>query len=219
MDLLSGLGQILGFGKDIFNSVMSLKNYQYQKDTQQTAWERENNAVQRRVADLKAAGLNPVLAAGSAAQSSSPIHINAPEAQSGVIDRAAIAMGMLKQKADISATEAQKELMRHQMKLVSQQTDNALLANTAEGMRLGFEQERTEQDVINKKLENIKLNLENQIRSRDFEIIKKQGIRSDIAGSSANALQFKEFVQSTIGKLLKRGGAGASAAAEELGKW
>lgn len=76
----------LGAGTDVFNSYMQWKNYQnqrdvlnWQKDAQQTTWDREDNATQRRMEDLQAAGLSPTLAAGSAASSSSPISISAPQ--------------------------------------------------------------------------------------------------------------------------------------------
>lgn len=58
----------------------------YQKSMQKEAWKREDNAVQRRKADLLAAGLSPVLAAGSAATTMAPIRIEAPQ-----LDTAAIA--------------------------------------------------------------------------------------------------------------------------------
>ena len=51
----------------------------YQKDLQNTMFAREDNAVQRRAADLKAAGLSKTLAAGGAAQSGPVVATQAPQ--------------------------------------------------------------------------------------------------------------------------------------------
>lgn len=76
--------------------------------------EREDTAVQRRVNDLKAAGLSPTLAAGSAA-SSEPMLLNGPRVGAA---------------ADASLKEASKELQNQQKSVAEQTLDNLTQVNT-----------------------------------------------------------------------------------------
>jgi len=112
----------LGFADSAQNAYFNYKNYQlqkstfdYQKDMQAISWAREDNAVSRRVADLKRAGLSPVLAAGSAASSSSPIAMSAPQIQSvNMSEKAMFVMSMLKMENEIHNTIAQRDLIKAQ---------------------------------------------------------------------------------------------------------
>lgn len=112
--VIPGAGLIGGLAQGIGNLVSGQQNYgnqqallDYQKALQQTTWQREDTAVQRRVADLKAAGLSPVLAAGSAAQTSSPINVTAPR-RDYVPDLNLL--GMQNMMAQISQSKAQAAL-------------------------------------------------------------------------------------------------------------
>lgn len=98
------------------------QQFDYSKELQQQMFQREDNAVQRRKADLIAAGLSPVLAAGSAASAGPVVSTNAPQLQN-MPDSAQIMMSMIKMKNDISMTDAQKELMRKQQEQLDTQID------------------------------------------------------------------------------------------------
>jgi len=132
-DLAVGLlgGSIVGGLIDTFvgksasddNYEMQKKVLAYQKETQKTAWQREDNAVQRRVADLRSAGLSPVLAAGQGAQASGPIQVTAPQYQKNwsigqALDKAGAAMALMQGKANIAYTKAQNALIKKQMEAV-----------------------------------------------------------------------------------------------------
>lgn len=73
----------------------------------QQSWRRDDNAIRRRVADMRAAGLNPVLAAGQGAQSTPPIAMQSGRAQapqmSGLGD--AISKGAATYSALVQARE------------------------------------------------------------------------------------------------------------------
>lgn len=60
-------GGIVDAAKLGYNLYTNKRDFDYQKALQQQIFQREDTAVQRRMADLQAAGLNPNIAAGSAA--------------------------------------------------------------------------------------------------------------------------------------------------------
>jgi len=71
--LLGGIGSVINNER---NLAFQREAIDYNKWAQRETWSREDNAVQRRRADLEAAGLSPILAAGSSAQAGSPTKID-----------------------------------------------------------------------------------------------------------------------------------------------
>ena len=70
LEIGSAIGGAVGeLFKTGYNIWSNQRDFDYQKELQNEVFAREDNAVQRRMKDLEAAGLNPNLAAGSAAGS------------------------------------------------------------------------------------------------------------------------------------------------------
>ena len=119
--IMSGVGSIGSFGVGLFNYREQRKMNRWQKRAYKESLAREDTAVQRRAADLRAAGLSPVLAAGQGASTMPPISLNAPKMDVNPSELAAAAMTMMSQEAEISKTKEQEKLNAAQKKLVDAQ--------------------------------------------------------------------------------------------------
>ena len=167
--------------KDIANQNLQFQNenLQYQKDLQKQIFAREDNAVQRRVDDLVAAGLSPTLAAGSAANAGQAIETQAlhndysPKTMPtyGLSSMIGAGLDALKAVGELNRQKSEIEYLQNQSKNVQADTANKLIfgENADQWYKLrnyGLGLKNKNQGFNNEILERTK---ENQIKAQQYK--------------------------------------------------
>lgn len=105
----------LGAATGVANTYLQWQNLQYQKDLQKDIFAREDTSIARRVADLKASGLSPVLAAGQGAGTGGVVSTQAPQFDTSISQNTINALGILKMQQDIAHSQTQQDLLKNQI--------------------------------------------------------------------------------------------------------
>lgn len=176
----------------------------WNKQAQDITWNREDTAIQRRAADLQAAGLSKTLAAGSAAASSPAVHLNATPMQaptnapqktpaqfkwSGadpstlITGAISMATNIARTKADIALADAQSRKIEEEKKGL--EIDNLVKADrnreeiqalALRNVILGTNVDEAKLDVQLKSLGVTSAEISNYIASIDAKIKEKFGL-------------------------------------------
>jgi len=195
---MSIIDSLINFGVSSSNMRAQRDMMNYEKNLQQTIFEREDNAVQRRAADLEAAGLSKTLAAGGGAGAGQAINVTTPQMEQVKVNPMEAAIQMLQ----TSQTKAQTDLLRANKEKADQETagiklQNEILANESQysSATLKWRIEQADYTTLTKWYETLKAETsryaaaiglqiaeyEAQIKALQLEIQAKYGLEEKAA--------------------------------------
>lgn len=170
-----------GWQKDLAN---------YQKDMQQTIFRREDNSVQRRVADLKASGLSPVLAAGQGAGAGGIVKIDSPTSPDAPRE-APQHQGYGKRPQLTQMMAMYQELLKMKADITRSESENALI---------NAQKVKTDADTKKSLSDAWRSSTEASIKQHDLKIYKDSGMPSN---ASEAGRTWRDVVGGSQGNILK----------------
>lgn len=175
---LSGISRAVGTAGGLIQGSRNLKmqkeQQKYSRNMDQIMMDREDNAMQRRVADMKAAGLHPALAAGG--QGSGAHHAAAQEAPQSKIDwyqKATLGANLRQMNANISKTEADADRTRAETENVKADHNRIKAVAQREAIYLEHMPHKLTQLLGQNKAQQIA----NSIAEYDFKFTREAGMR------------------------------------------
>ncbi len=202
----SVVGGLAGLGQSAINYDAQMQNLNYQKNLQKQIFAREDNAVQRRAADLMKAGLSKTLAVGDAAGAGQVVNTKAP--QTSVVDDVLRGMSVSQMQADVKHTQAQTENLLKQ----NEQIDSNIYAQTIQNsytmVKMSLEQGRLDMLPLQKQELEASIALKNkQVKQLDEVILSSQLGREIDTYKYHNILPQQALNEALqIGLLRKQGG-------------
>lgn len=179
--IISGIGTAYNIFSNERANKQNQANYKetmaWQKQENEITRQREDNAIQRRMADLKASGINPIIAGGGGADVSSggitPVqHYEKDESSGQMI------ANLVSQKAQLENINAQTKVAEAQAENVNAQT-----AKIEEETK-GYEGSRknVNADTALKEVQKASTEMKRLIDEHDYGILKGTDIRSNTNG-------------------------------------
>lgn len=182
----SGYQSYLQNKTDKKNYKLQKEQFEYQKSLQERMFQREDNATQRRAADLQAAGLSKTLAAGSAAQAGPVVKTDVPQMASKGREMAmqtgqqtfALALDIARARADISKTMADTEVSRQTARKVGLDADYQKDTYTERVLAGNLLLDDKQADIANKKVDLV-------LKQLDIPIQQINKIKAELAVEAA----------------------------------
>jgi len=181
----------------IANFASTLATNAQNRDLTQQQWARDDSSHQRAVADMRAAGINPILAAGAGAQSSAPIPMQSPNTGGGLGGDGSQIVKMITAKNNIHQSNMQTAIIKEQEKQARDMSavthQQALAARDSHYSKAIYEQQKMNFDRNISEQEYLRLKRLNQFAEDD-------GI-ADPHGKAAQSLDMIRILAEKAAKL------------------